>query len=503
MPIIEIITEIIYYTAMIDEKLPEINGNVTYFVGIKGTGMTALAEIFRARGAIVTGSDVKDKFYTDDILHELGIPVFEGFSEANLPHSTKLLVYSAAYSPDEHPEIIKARGLGIDILSYAEALGRLSGESVSAGISGVHGKTTTTAIAGTVFKEFDLPFSVMTGSAAANFGGKSTLVKGHKYFIAETCEYKRHFLNFHPDYLVITSIEADHLDYFCDLDDVIGAFVEYAERLPKKGTLIYCADDAGTLKAVGIIGVKRPDLVMVPYGFKADGDFRITGYEQLSGEQRFFVKKFGEREFIIKVPGRHNILNSTAAAALLQSILFREGINTDSYDGIAKGLAGFRGTKRRSELIGESEGILIMDDYGHHPGAIKTTLAGLRDFYPDRRIVVDFMSHTYSRTEALLDDFAVSFGSADVVLLHKIYASAREKAGNISGRDLYDRVAEQHDAVYYYEEVMDSLDFISKVLKPGDLFITMGAGDNWKLGLRLFEKLNHNKPNLQKQGCVE
>ena len=362
MPIIEINADIIYYIAMIDKKLPELSGNVIYFVGIKGTGMTALAEIFRARGAIVTGSDVEERFYTDDILHGLGIHVFEGFSEDNLPQSAKLLVYSAAYSPDEHPEIVRAKELGIDILSYAEALGLLSGESIAAGISGVHGKTTTAAIAGTVFGEFDLAFSVLTGSAAANFCGKSTLIRGHKYFIAETCEYKRHFLNFHPDYLVITSIEADHLDYFYGLDDVINAFVEYAERLPKKGTLIYCADDAGAVKAVGIIGVKRPDIVMVPYGFKAEGDFRITGYEQLPGEQRFFIKKYGSRDFTIKIPGRHNVLNSTAVAALLESVLYREGDNTDPYAGIAKGLAGFRGTKRRSELIGEAEGVLIMDD---------------------------------------------------------------------------------------------------------------------------------------------
>ena len=481
---------------MIDNKLPELSGSVIYFVGIKGTGMTALAEIFRSRGAIVTGSDVEEKFYTDDILRDLGIPVFEGFNKENVPESTRLLVYSAAYSPESHPEILKAASKGIKVISYAEALGCISKECSAAGIAGVHGKTTTAAITGTVFKQFELPFSVLTGSAAANFGGRSTLVRGDEIFIAETCEYRRNFLNFDPDYLIITSIEADHLDYYADFDDVLSAFVEYGEKLSNGGTLIYCADDDGAVKAAGIIGVKRPDIKTIPYGFQAKGSFRITDFEHKPGEQHFRIKKYGNRDFVLKVPGRHNILNSTAAAALLQAVLDDRGIKEDPREGIAEGLAAFRGTKRRSEFVGEAGGIVILDDYGHHPGAITTTLAGLREFYPDRRIVVDFMSHTYSRTEALLDDFGNAFSSADVVLLHKIYASAREAVGTVSGRDLYDKVAAVHDAVYYYEEVMDSLNFITEVLKPGDLFVTMGAGDNWKLGLGLLEKLN-----TKKQGC--
>ena len=498
MPVIEFIIEMDYYSSMKNIKLPKLSGSVIYFVGIKGTGMTALAELFRARGAIVTGSDVKDKFYTDEILHELGIPVYEGFAEDNLPDSTKLLIHSAAYSAEKHPEIIKAKELGVDILTYAEALGCISAESLSAGICGVHGKTTTTAIAGTIFMEFDLPFSVLTGSAAANFNGRSTLVRGDKYFIAETCEYKRNFLNFHPDYLILTSIEADHLDYYRDFDDVLDAFVEYAELLPANGRLIYCCDDKGASKAADIIRLKRQDLRFIPYGFNAEGDFKITRIKQTSGEQRFSISKYGDTDFVLKVPGIHNVLNSTASAALLQAVLDDEGFSDNPALGIAEGLAKFSGTKRRSEVVGEYDDIIIIDDYGHHPGAIKTTIAGLRDFYPDRRLIVDFMSHTYSRTEALIDDFASAFIDADVVLLHKIYASAREAEGTITGRDLYDKVASQHRNVFYYEEVMDAMEFADNELQPGDLFVTMGAGDNWKLGKSLLEKYNnYNK------GCSE
>ena len=483
---------------MSEKVFSELSGSVIYFVGIKGTGMTALAEIFRNLGAIVTGSDVEEKFYTDQILAELGIPVFEGFSESNLPDSVELLIHSAAYFPDKHPEILAAKERGLRVMSYAEALGILSREPVSAGISGVHGKTTTTAIAGTIMKEFELPGSVLTGSAAANFNGRSTLVYGSKYFIAETCEYKRHFLNFHPDYLVITSIEADHLDYYHDYADILSAFIEYAERLPENGTVIYCSDDAGAVEAAAQIIQKRSDLELIPYGFNAEGDYRVTGYEKSSGVQRFRIERFGDTVFTLKTPGIHNVRNSTAAAALITCLLQDNGFAGDPAGGIASGLEKFRGTKRRSEVVGEAEGIVIMDDYGHHPAAIKTTIAGIRDFYPDKRIIVDFMSHTYSRTGALLDDFASSFGDADLVLLHKIYASAREAAGEVTGRDLYEKTSAQHASVEYFDEVMDAYDYVSKLLSPGDLFITMGAGDNWKLGYRLLETLKGNE-----EGCTE
>ncbi|MBI9105892.1 MAG: UDP-N-acetylmuramate--L-alanine ligase [Spirochaetales bacterium] len=483
---------------MIEKLLSDLSGSIIYFVGIKGTGMTALAEIFRARGAIVTGSDVCDKFYTDDILSEMGIPVFEGFKAKNLPESTALLVHSAAYSPETNPEIIEAGRRNLPILSYPEALGILSREGKAAAIAGVHGKTTTTAMVGTLIKEVGLAASVLTGSAAANFNGRSTMVLGDKYFVAETCEYKRNFLNFSPDYMIITSIEADHLDYYKDFDDVLSAFVEYAGRLSEGGRLIYCADDAGTVQAADKIRGLRSDLCFHPYGFTAEGDYRLSSYRRESGRQLFRLDKFENRDFAINVPGMHNILNSAAAAVLLTVMLDDENRGDEAEDGIASGLMKFRGTKRRSEIIGEAGGILVMDDYGHHPAAIKTTIDGIRDFYPDRRILVDFMSHTYSRTEALLDGFSKAFGSADVVMLHKIYASAREAAGTVTGRDLYDKTCGHHSNVSYFEEVMDAWDFLEQEIRPGDLFVTMGAGDNWKLGYRLYEKLTENQ-----QGCAE
>jgi UDP-N-acetylmuramate--alanine ligase len=201
-------------------------------------------------------------------------------------------------------------------------------------------------------------------------------------------------------------------------------------------------------------------------------------------------------ELCLRVPGRHIALDAAAALALTDSLVKAEfGAWTDEQrDAVRLALEGFRGSRRRQEILGEAAGVLFMDDYGHHPTAIKTTLAGLREFYPRRRIILRFMSHTYTRTAALLDEFAASMGSADLVALHKIYGSARETyRGGVSGKTLFEKTAEIRGGVQYVEEPLDAVDLLKKTLKPGDLFITMGAGDNWKLGAALYDYYR-NKP---------
>ena len=445
--------------------------------------MSALAEVLQARGASVRGSDVADHFYTEEVLGSLRIPFVNGFSAANIAGTEDLVVYSAAYDPSSHEELVEAAGRGIPLLSYPEALGLLSKEAVSTGIAGVHGKTTTTAMTGTIVKALGLPVTVIAGSAARDFGDRSTLLLGGTYLVAEPCEYRRHCRSFHPSSLVITSVEPDHLDYFRDYDDILSAFVAYGRSLPPGGVLIYCADDIGACQAAEGIAEGRGDLTLTPYGEKASGAFRIQEISAGTGETRFRLQ--GMRvPFSLHVPGSHNVKNAAAAAAAAGRILEQErGVCTEADEKvISRALADFRGTRRRSEIVGEAGGILFMDDYGHHPTAMETTLKGLKDFYGNRRIVVDFMSHTYSRTKKLLPDFASSLTYADAVVLHKIYASAREKdSGRVTGRDLYKAVRDLREEVYYFEEVMDALPFLQGFLQAGDLFITMGAGDNWKL----------------------
>jgi UDP-N-acetylmuramate--alanine ligase len=484
-----------------DLRLPErLEGLYIHLVGAKGTGMTALAEILSARGGRLSGSDVADIFYTDSILQSLGVSMRVGFAASHIPHNAQLIIHSAAYGRDSNPELIEAARRGLPVMNYPEALGALSSRSDSSGIAGVHGKTTTTAMAGSIIAALDLPATVLAGSAVSSFGGRSTMIRGDRYLIAETCEYRRHFLSFNPSRIVLTSIESDHQDYFPTYWDIYSAFVDYLRLLPKGGELIYCADDPGASASAREIAAERPDIDLIPYGQTAEGPYRLTSYENGDGEAHFRLSGL-ESEFLLRVPGRHLALDASAALALAFSILGSErggrglvSLAPSAADLAASrdALARFAGSKRRSEMLGEAGGILFMDDYGHHPTAIRKTIRGIKEFWPQRRLVVDFMSHTYSRTKALFGDFAVSLDEADVVVMHGIYASAREIPDPIiSGRKLFEEVKRRRSSrpQYYYEGVLEGVDDIAAILKPGDLFLTMGAGDNWKLGEALLARV--------------
>ena len=501
---IEYPVDYFYYTSMSGAtEFSDLQGKKIFCVGIKGTGMAALAEILTKHGAYLHGSDVPEQFYTDSILRELGIPVAETFSPSNIPADTQFIIHSAAYNPETHPELIEGKKRGIPLMTYPEALGKLSSASISAGIAGTHGKTTTAALSATILRETALSVSALVGSAVANLGGRSTLVQGERYFVAETCEYRRNFLNFHPSILVFTNIEADHLDYYRDEEDFMNAFVEYGLRLPRKGELIYCVDDPGAAAAAERISASRPDILLTPYGFQGSGLFAVETCEMNPGEIVFMLKGF-RNACRLKVPGEHNVLNAAAAAAVVWALFRRERgyapdepVSSEAEEMIQRGVKNFRGSRRRSEIVGEASGILFMDDYGHHPTEIETTLSGLRRFYPDRRLVVDFMSHTFSRTRALFDEFVCAFSGADELIFHKIYASAREESDpDVTGQKLAGAVEEQRAEsgsavpVHYFDEVMDAETYLRERLRPGDLFLTLGAGDNWRIGHSLYRRFS-------------
>ena len=480
----------LYISNMLKNKLPDtLKDFHIHLVGIKGTGLAAFAELLHRRGALITGSDIDEKFYTDEILTRLAIPYNEHFSAEHLGESVQLVIHSAAYGMD-NPEMAEAEKRNIPRMVYTEALGYISSLTKSFGIAGVHGKTTTTALAGTIAGATGLEASVLVGSAVPAFDGFSTAYFGEKYFIAETCEYKRHFLDFKPASIILTSIEPDHLDYFKDYEDILDAYLEYIDLLPSGGDLIYCCDDPGALEAATIMQDSRRDINYIPYGFSAEGAFQIIESKEGQGVSTFRMRGY-DRNFSLRIPGKHLILDSAAALALNIRTLEGEGriIDKDMLEALAEGLFSFTGTRRRSEIIGEARGILFMDDYAHHPTAIKTTLEGLKKFYPDRRLVVDFMSHTYSRTAALLDDFSRSFESADMILLEKIYASAREVYnGNVTGQDLFEKTKGFSKNVYYFDDFDKTFKFCRDNLKEGDLFVTMGAGNNWQIGKNLYEE---------------
>jgi len=498
-------------------NFPEnIEGTHIHLVGAKGTGMTALAEILHSRGAHLTGSDVADTFYTDSILHSLGISLFEDFNAHNVPDNVDLMIYSAAYSRETNPELIFALQRKIPVFSYPEALGALSLHSHSAGIAGVHGKTTTTAMAGILASALSLPATVLAGSALANFDGHCTFIAGNDYFIAETCEYRKHFMNFKPSWIVLTAIESDHQDYFPTYESIRDAFLEYVLSLPAGGTLIFCADQKGAVEVAEIALQQRKDINFVEYGFSAHGRYRIKDLKTNRGENIFHLRDESV-PMRLHVPGQHLVLDAAAAIALIESIFTLHAghqFGQEQWSAISDALSTFRGSKRRSEVLGEFSGILFIDDYGHHPTAIKATLDGIKKFWPRRRIIIDFMSHTYTRTIALLDEFVASLDLADSVLLHKIYTSAREQPiPGFSGKVLYEKLQERRpelqtvdleelavdsdsefsmqNFVAYSDNPLNAFNFLTKALREGDIFITMGAGDNWKLGKALtdhFEK---------------
>ncbi|MDR2865007.1 MAG: UDP-N-acetylmuramate--L-alanine ligase [Spirochaetaceae bacterium] len=472
-------------------KLIETKAHV-YFIGIKGTGMCAFAELLADRGINVSGSDTGEVFYTDEILKELNISYHESFDSSHIPRDAALVIYSAAYKAETNVELAQAIRLGLPLLKYPEALGLYSAALDSTGIAGVHGKTTTTALAGTLIKSEGLPAQVLAGSAVDAFNGRSTFSLGYTYFIAETCEYRKHFLSFHPKRIILTSIESDHQDFYPDYNSIRDAFLEYIRLLPVGGELIFCADDKGTCEAAEIIKKERPDLRFTPYGFETGGDYKIESYTVENGRSIFKLAGIPGL-FKLRIPGKHNVLNASAALALLFSLVRQEhkSIGESALKSVAlsaaEALEAFSGSKRRSEILGEAGGVLFMDDYGHHPTAIRSTLAGLKQFYPARRLVVSFMPHTYTRTAALFDEFALAFQDAGMLIMHKIYPSARESySGSVSGETLFEKTKQYHNCVFYSDEALDAVDFLKNNLKAGDIFLTMGAGDNWRLGKTLY-----------------
>ncbi|MCL2211408.1 MAG: UDP-N-acetylmuramate--L-alanine ligase [Treponema sp.] len=479
-----------------------------YFVGIKGTGVCALAELMHNTGLKCSGSDIAEEFYTDAILKDLNIPYYEGFDAAHITEKIDIIIYSAAYSADTNPELARAQELKIPMLKYTDALGAWSSRFDSTGVCGVHGKTTTTAICGALMKAVKLPAQVLVGSAVIDFGVRSTIKLGDKYFIAETCEYRKNFLSFRPRRIILTAVESDHQDFFPTYESIRDAFIEYCRLLPEGGQLIYCADDPGASEVASVIKNDNRRIEIVPYGFSASGDFKITSYNVENETAVFSVAGF-PGEFKMRIPGRHEALNAAAGLALTASLVNNENsggksggtancgsLNDEQLQLIKFALENFKSTKRRSEILGEAGGVIFMDDYGHHPSAIKTTLEGIKKFYPSRRLIVSFMSHTYTRTAALLEEFGACFNDADIVFFHKIYASARENyKGGVNGKTLYEKASTARNAktiaakseTYYIEEYDDAFQPLREILKTGDIFLTLGAGNNWPLGVRLFE----------------
>lgn len=470
-----------------------LQGLSVHMVGIKGNGMAALAATLNSAGARVVGSDTAERFFTDEVLERLGLTVREGFDAGHLGPDAGLVIYSPAFDPLANPELVEAARRGVPTLSYPEALGLLSQQTDSSGVAGSHGKTTTTALCAVLCKALGLEATVLVPSLLPNLDGMPVHAGGRRFFVTETCEYRRHFLFFRPRRIVLTTVEAEHLDYYRDFEDVCDAFAEYAGLLPAGGLLVYNADDHGCRSVLGRLeGLGGTPLETVPYGKLAAGDYRITGLSTPSGRVRFTLAG-STQPFELRVPGAHNAYNATAALALVCSLSGAPLSRKPQADisRLAAALVDFRGCSRRAEVVGEARGVTIVDDYGHHPTEVASTLAGLRSFYAGRRLVVDFMPHLYSRTRLLFTEFLKAFDAADEVILHRIYASARERDdGAVSGRQLAEELARRHRAVRYFEAPLDAVGYLAGSLRSGDVLVTMGAGDNWRVGRAVIDALS-------------
>lgn len=439
-----------------------------HFIGIGGISMSGLASILLDQKFRVSGSDAKESPLTKWMEQE-GATVYYGQKASNIESGTDLVVYTAAIHPD-NPEYAAAVKKQIPMISRAELLGQLmKNYKTPIAVSGTHGKTTTTSMASHILLAADLDPTISVGGILKAIDG-NIRVGGHDTFITEACEYTNSFLHFYPKISLILNIDADHLDFFKDLDDIRRSFRLFAERLPQDGILIINNEIPDCQKLVEGLSCK-----VITYG--KGGDYQAAGitYDAMA-HGAFDLVKGGSvlGHFCLNVPGEHNISNALASL-VLGDIL---GIPAEP---MAKGLMEFSGTDRRFEKKGEIGGVTIIDDYAHHPTEIRATLTAAKN-YPHKSIWCVFQPHTYTRTKALMDDFAEALSLADKVVLADIYAARETDCLGISSKMLMEKVRALGTDAHYFPSFDAIENFLLENCMHGDLLITMGAGDVVKIG---------------------
>ncbi|HBZ36230.1 MAG TPA: UDP-N-acetylmuramate--L-alanine ligase [Candidatus Veblenbacteria bacterium] len=450
-----------------------------YFIGLKGVGMTALAQLLKSRGVQVWGSDTEEQFFTDKVLAAAGIECEIGFSAKHLDRPIDLVIRSSAYS-DDQVEVKAAKEKKIPVLSYAEALGELAGEYKSVAVCGSHGKTTISAMLAHVLKQANLSPSAIVGSAVPQFGGNA-LVGSGELLVFEADEYQNKLQYFSPQSVILTSIDWDHPDFFPSADDYFATFVTFLKKIPTDGFVVACYDSDNVKEAVDKAGLS-PEQILT-YGL-TDGRLQMVRMWLDEGRWHFSATDGEEYlgEFWLKLVGSHNVANALAVIACAR----RLGVDLEA---IRTGLASFEGTARRFENKGKlTNGITVVDDYAHHPGEIKATLKAARAFYPYKNIRCVFQPHTFSRTQALLADFGKSFAETDEVIVLDTYTSAREKTGEVTSAQLVEEIKKNHTNVIYKPTISEAVNYLMETTNRNNLVLTMGAGDVWQVGDKLIEK---------------
>lgn len=454
---------------MTKADLPRLAQARVHFIGIGGIGMCGLAELLHNMGAQVTGSDESENAQVLR-LEGLGIPVFRGHHASQLG-SADVVVYSSAVKPDNE-EYAEARRLKIPLIRRAEALAEMMRLRRGLAIAGTHGKTTTTSLTASIFLSAQQDPTIVVGGRLDVIKSTAQLGRG-EWLIAEADESDGSFLKLSPEIVVVTNVDNDHLDHFESMKGLRSAFLEFALRIPFYGAAIVCGDDPETRKLFADFPKK-----IIFYGERTTNDIIL---KVVDGRYRLLHGEEVLGEFTLPLPGRHNALNATAAA-----LAAREAGIPLSESLAAVGV--FRGVDRRFQHKASIRGMEFFDDYGHHPTEVEAVLKGCRERYPTRRLIVVFQPHRYSRTQICWDQFTKCFTLADHLYLLDIYAAGEAPISGVTSVRLAKEMKDQN-VTYLNRQEDPDLDTVAKDLLEGDVVITLGAGDVWRLGERLMEKL--------------
>lgn len=443
-----------------------------HFIGVGGIGMCGLAELLHNLGSVVTGSDTSENANTEH-LKKIGIKVYKGH-EADQVGQADVVVYSSAIS-FSNPEMIAARSKEIPLIPRAEALAEIMRIRRGIAVAGTHGKTTTTSMISSVFLEANQSPTIVIGGRFEPIKSTALLGKG-EWLIAEADESDGSFNKLSPEIAVITNVDADHMDHFKTFENLKRAFLDFAYRVPFYGMVIVCGDDPAIREIFSNFS-KR----IVYYGFDPKNDYVVKGEK---GKYSLYKNNSAKNEqvrlgnFELSVPGIHNALNATASLVVGMAA----GID---FETCARGIKKYEGVDRRFHFKGEVAGVKIYDDYGHHPTEVRATLQAFREKFPDQRLVVYFQPHRYSRTEHCWSDFKTCFSQADILFLGDIYPAGEMPIPGITSQKLLSEM--KHEHAFYSEKSPDQVKQFTNVLNPGDVFITLGAGDGWKLGVDVLE----------------
>lgn len=445
-----------------------------HLVGIGGIGLSAIARVLIAQGNEISGSDLHASPLTDE-LSRLGATIYIGHRAENIGNPDVVLVTSAA--PSDNPEIAEARRRRVPIVKRADFFPELTRGKKTIAIAGTHGKTTTTGMVAMILTEAGLDPTVVVGGIIPELHGNARAGSGD-YFVVEADEYDRAFLGLEPAIAVVTSIEMDHPDIYSNVDEISSAFRQFVSSVPPEGATIGWGDSERVAQVLAAAHSHR-----VSYGLGPKAEWRATDIAPKAGGGMDFAVWHHDRhvgDFALLVPGKHNVLNALGALAVADTV----GVDLQS---ARRTLASFRGAARRFEIKGEFGGVTVVDDYAHHPSEIRATLAAARDRFPGHEIWAVFQPHTFTRTLALLDEFAQAFSDADHVIVTDIFAARERTNPGVTGQDIVQRMS--HVDARYLATLDEVLAYFLTNCKPMDVLVTLGAGDVYRVGERVAARI--------------